>query len=51
MKLLSHNIMLNFDRFLMTAGTAICFIPYETFIFAQANLEQVLPGKLSIWYW
>lgn len=47
MKLLSHNIMLNFDRFLMTAGTAICFIPYETFIFAKANLEQVLQGKIN----
>jgi hypothetical protein len=51
MKSLSHSIMLNFDRFPMTAGTAICYIPYETFTFAQANLEQVLPGKLSIWYW
>jgi hypothetical protein len=42
--------MLNFDRFPMTAGTAICFIPYETLIFAQANLEQVRQGKLIIWY-
>lgn len=31
MKLLSYSIMLNFDRFPMTAGTAICYIPYETF--------------------
>jgi hypothetical protein len=42
--------MLNFDRFPMTAGTAISSIPYETFIFAQANLEQVCQGKLIIWY-
>jgi hypothetical protein len=50
MELLSHVIMLNFDRFPMTAGTTNCLIPYETFIFAQANLEQELQGILITWY-
>ena len=47
MKLLSHSIMLNFDRFPMTAGTAICYIPYETFHLCASQFRTGTSRKID----
>jgi hypothetical protein len=39
--------MLNFDRFPMTAGTAICYIPYETFHLCASQFRTGTSRKID----
>lgn len=47
MKLISHSIMLNFDRFPMTTGTAIFYIPYETFHLCASQFRTGTSRKID----